>query len=86
MDVQLLVTKDDFCVPNLESEFKNIGVDYRIDFIEDNEELAESLQIRHSPNVFIDGDLVFRYQPSQKELEDYFSSYYLCARYLIPIR
>ena len=74
MEVQLLVTKTDFCVANLESEFQNIGVEYHIAYIENHPELVKSLHIRHSPNILVDGKLVFRHQPTPAELTSYFAS------------
>ena len=73
MNVQILVTHNDFCLPNLESEFKNIGIDYNIAYIEDNAALVDANNIRHSPNVFVDNKLVFRYQPTPMELENFFA-------------
>ncbi len=73
MNVQLLVTHTDFCLPNLECELKNIGVKYHIDYIEDNAELVNANNIRHSPNIFVDNKLVFRYQPTPTELQAFFN-------------
>ena len=72
MNVQLLVTKTDFSLTNLEAEFQNIGVDYHIEYIENHPELVKSMHIRHSPNILVDGKLVFRHQPSVQELTNYF--------------
>ncbi|SFC82855.1 hypothetical protein [Pseudoalteromonas denitrificans] len=72
MKVQLLVTHTDFCIHNLECEFQSVGVDYHIDYIEDHPELVSANNIRHSPNIFVDGKLVFRHQPTTFELQDYF--------------
>ena len=74
MDVQLLVTKTDFCIPNLESELQNIGVEYHVEYIENHPELVKSHHIRHSPNILVDGKLVFRHQPTPQELTSYFAS------------
>jgi len=72
MDVMFLVTKTDFSVPNLENEFRNLGINYHIDYIENNPELVNAHQIKHSPNIFVDGELVFRDQPTPQELKNYF--------------
>ncbi len=72
MKVQLLVTKTDFSLPNLEKEFREIGVTYEVEYIEEHPDLVQSLNIRHSPNILVDGELVFRYQPSEEELKQYF--------------
>ena len=74
MQVQLLVTKSDFSIPNLEKEFRDLGLDYEIRYIEDNPKLVAEHHIRHSPNIFIDGKLVFQRQPSEQELQSYLDS------------
>lgn len=71
MDITLLVTRNDFSLKNLKCEFQNLGLDYHIEFIENNPELVEHHQIRHSPNVFVNGKLAFRDQPSPQELRSY---------------
>ena len=73
MDVTLLVTKTDFCTHNLECELNNLGIDYHTEYIENHPELVSAHQIRHSPNIFVDGNLIFRGQPSPDELKTYFS-------------
>ena len=72
MKVQLLVTHTDYCLPNLEGELSNMGITYHIDYIEDNEKLVNENHIRHSPNIFVDDKLVFRYQPTPMELKAFF--------------
>jgi len=74
MRVQLLVTKTDFNLPNLKREFKGIGISYEVEYIEENPELVASLNIRHSPNILVDGSLVFQRQPSESELKEFFST------------
>ena len=71
MKVQLLVTKTDFNLANLENELKELGVKYEIDYVEENPELVAALNIRHSPNIIVDGKLVFQRQPSEGELKAY---------------
>jgi len=74
MDVQLLVTKNDFSTNNIESEFQNIGVAYHVDYIENHTDLIQSHNIRHSPNILINGNLLFRGQPAPKQLSHFFAS------------
>lgn len=71
MIVQLLVTKTDFSVANIEREFRDLGIGYQVDYIEDHPELVRKHNIRHSPNILIDGLLAFRCQPSETELKAY---------------
>lgn len=72
MNIQLLVTKTDFNLPNIEKELEHLGVNYRVKYIEDHPELVNQLNIRHSPNIIIDGQLAFQRQPSESELKEYF--------------
>jgi len=75
MNIQLLVTKTDFNLPNIVNEFKNLGIGYKIEYIEDHPELVSMLNIRHSPNIIIDGKLAFQRQPSESELKEYLLSH-----------
>lgn len=75
MQVQLLVTKNDFNLPNLEKEFRDLDIRYQVDYVEDNPELVKTLQLRHSPNILVDGKLVFQRQPSEQELKAFFAAY-----------
>lgn len=72
MTVQLLVTKTDFNLPNLEREFQDLGIDYKVEYVEEQPEMVSVLNIRHSPNIIVDGELVFQRQPSESELRVYF--------------
>ncbi|MEH6626043.1 MAG: thioredoxin family protein [Motiliproteus sp.] len=75
MKVQLLVTKTDFNLPNLEREFQGLGVDYKVEYVEEQPEMVSALNIRHSPNIIVDGELVFQRQPSESELRAFFMEY-----------
>mgnify|MGYP001151443742 CR=1 FL=1 len=72
MRVQLLVTKTDFNLPNLENEFKHLGISYEVEYVEEHPELVSALNIRHSPNIIVDGELAFQRQPTEAELKAYF--------------
>jgi len=74
MHVQLLVTKNDFCLPNLKREFDDLDIDYTVEFIEEHPELVSQHKIRHSPNILVDGEVVFKHQPTQWELKTYFAA------------
>jgi len=74
MKVQLLVTKTDFNLPNIEHEFQDLGIEYVVEYIEEHPELVSALNIRHSPNIIIDGQVAFQRQPSESELKAYFRS------------
>ena len=72
MHVQILVTHTDFCLPNLKRELDGVGINYSVEYIEENPELVANHHIRHSPNILINGSLIFRTQPSAGELRTFF--------------
>lgn len=72
MHVQLLVTQTDSCLPDLKRELDDVGINYCVDYIEENPELVESHHIRHSPSILINGSLIFREQPTLRELRIFF--------------
>ncbi|PKG83032.1 hypothetical protein CXF85_11845 [Colwellia sp. 75C3] len=72
MDVQLLVTHTDPSLPGLKRNLESVGINYSVEYIEENLDLVESNHIRHSPNIFIDGSLIFRSQPTIAELRTFF--------------
>lgn len=72
MIVKLIATKLCTHRPNLEHELRDLGIHYELVFVEDEPELAQHYGIRHSPNLVVDETVVFRGQPSEAELRDYF--------------
>lgn len=73
MQVQLLVTRTDFSTPNLDKEFRELGVAYELLYIEEHPELVAEHGIQHSPCILVDGRLAFREQPTEAQLREYFS-------------
>jgi glutaredoxin len=47
-----------------------LGVEYRIAYVEDEPEVAQQYAIRNSPNLIVDGEVRFRRQPTEKELRE----------------
>lgn len=72
MRVQLLVTKTDFNLPNIENELKDLDINYDVEYVEDHPELVSALNIRTSPNIIVDGKVIFQRQPTESELKAYF--------------
>jgi glutaredoxin len=68
MNVKIIATRACSHRPNLERELRDLGVSYQLLFVEDQPEIAERFNIRHSPNLVINGAVVFRGQPSESEL------------------
>ncbi len=73
MKVQIIATKACPHRPNLERELDDLVIPYDLVLLEDRPELATELDIRHSPNLVVDDQVVFRGQPSEAELSAFFS-------------
>ncbi len=68
MDVEIVATRGCRHRPNLERELQDLGVPYRVLYVEDHPELVEKYHIRHSPNLIVDGRVVARGQPCEATL------------------
>lgn len=69
MNVKIIATKSCSHRPNLEHELQQLGVEYELIFVEDAPDVARQFNIRHSPNLVLDDEVVFRSQPSEAELK-----------------
>ena len=74
MDVMLIVTKTCTHCRNLENELQFLQIPYRVCFVEEHADLVEKFAIRHSPNLIVDDEVVFRRQPTEAELRTLFSA------------
>lgn len=74
MDVIILATKACTHRKNLEKELEHLQIPYRTFFLEDCADLVQKFGIQHSPNLVVDGEVVFRKQPSEVELHAYFDA------------
>ena len=74
MNVRIIATRDCSHYHNLERELKDLGVVYEVLFVEDHPEIAQRYSIRHSPNLVVDDEVVFRRQPTDGELRALFTS------------
>jgi len=72
MDVVIIATKACSHCQNMTKELQNLGIEHRILYAEEEPDLCSSLDIRHSPNLVVDGKVIFRCQPSEEELHEYF--------------
>lgn len=70
MDVMIIATKDCSHYENLAKELDELGVEYRVLFVEDQPELVRKYGIRHSPNLIVDDEVKFRRQPTENELRE----------------
>ena len=74
MNVRIIATRDCSHYHNLERELKDLGVVYEVLFVEDHPEIVQRYSIRHSPNLVVDDEVVFRRQPTEGELPPLFPS------------
>jgi len=73
MDVMIIATNGCSHCTNLSKELDDLGVEHKLVYAEDEAELCEKLAIRHSPNLIVDGEVVFRKQPTEHELRELFN-------------
>ncbi|MFZ1539785.1 MAG: hypothetical protein WAT23_20680 [Chromatiaceae bacterium] len=74
MDVMIIATKACAHRKNLEKELERLQIPYHTCFVEDCVDLVQKFGIQHSPNLVVDGEVVFRKQPTEVELHAYFGS------------
>ena len=72
MNVMIIATKTCTHRQNLEKELEHLQIPYRVCFVEDHANLVEQFAIQHSPNLIVDGEVVFRKQPTEAELRALF--------------
>lgn len=68
MEVSIIATRGCNHRASLERQLQNLGVDYDLLFVEENPELVEELDIHHSPNLLVNGEVVCRNLPTAGEL------------------
>ena len=74
MDVMIVATKTCMHCRSMEKELRVLNVRYRVCFVEDCSDLVQKFAIRHSPNLIVDDEVIFRRQPTEAELHAYFST------------
>jgi glutaredoxin len=74
-DVKVLLVATKSCThrPNLERELKKLRIDYRLVFVEDEPDVARKYAIRQSPVLLVNDEVVFRGQPTEREISGYFA-------------
>jgi len=73
MNVMIMATKNCSHCKNFSRELDDIGVEHSVIYCDDNPVLVKKYGIRHSPNLIVDGVIVFREQPSEGELKEFFN-------------
>lgn len=74
MDVMIIATKACMHREQLEKELVLLQIPYRVYFVEDHPDLVQKFGIRHSPNLVVDNEVIFRKQPTEIELHNFFDA------------
>lgn len=74
MDVMIIATRACTHRKHLEKELESLRIPYRTCYVEDRADLVEKFSIRHSPNLIVDDEVVFRKLPTEVELHAYFDA------------
>jgi len=72
VDIMIIATKGCSHCQNFSRELDDIGIEHRLTYAEEEPELCQSLAIRHSPNLIVDGEVIFRRQANEAELREFF--------------
>ena len=72
MNVIIAATKACRHCPMIKKELEKLGLDSSVQYLEDYPELVESYNIKHSPLIIVDDEVVFNGMPTMSGLEKYF--------------
>lgn len=72
MDVIIIATKGCSHCHHFSREQDDLGITHKIVDAEDEPGLCEKYAIRHSPNLLVDGEIIFRGQVDETRLREYF--------------
>jgi rhodanese-related sulfurtransferase/glutaredoxin len=75
MDVVVFATKSCPHRPYMEQWLREMGLDYRVAYVEEHPEDAARYGIQHSPSLVIDGVLVFAGMPTPSEFKERLDSF-----------
>lgn len=70
MNIKIVATRTCNHRFNLEKELNDLGVSYEVLFAEDHPDVLTKYSIRHSPNIIIDDEIIYRGQPDEAELRE----------------
>jgi glutaredoxin len=73
MDVKIIASRSCKHCQNIEHEFRDLRIAYEVLYVEEHPEVVARHGIRHSPNIMVDDEVVFRHQPSEGELRAFFA-------------
>ena len=73
MDVKIIATHNCSHSQGLQHELNDMGVRCEVLFVEEHPDLVTAYSIRHSPNILVNDEIVFRGQPTPHELQAFFN-------------
>ncbi|RMD93191.1 MAG: hypothetical protein D6814_15965 [Calditrichaeota bacterium] len=65
MDVIIIATKTCNHRPKLERQLQALGINYLIQFVDDRPDLIQKYDLHHSPNLLVDGKIMFQAMPGK---------------------
>ncbi|MFV2059996.1 MAG: thioredoxin family protein [Gammaproteobacteria bacterium] len=72
MNVLILATRNCSHCKNFHKTLDELGIEHEVHFVEDKPDLMEKYNIRHSPNMVVDEEVIFRKLPTEQELKQFF--------------
>ena len=76
MNVIIAATKACRHCPMIKEELTKLGLDCSVQYFEDHPELLKRFNIKHSPLIIVDDEVVFNGMPTMSALEKYFIGRY----------
>lgn len=73
MNVKIIATKGCIHSQGLQHELRDMGITFEVLLVEEHPDIIRTHGIRHSPNILVDDEVVFRGQPTPLELRKFFS-------------
>lgn len=73
MNVMIIATKNCSHCKNFSRELDDIGIVHNVVYCDDEPALVQKYGIRHSPNLIVNDEVVFRKQPAEEELKEFFN-------------
>ena len=73
MNVKIVATKSCSHSAGLQHELRDIGISFELLYVEEHPDFAQAHGIRHSPNLLVNDEVIFRGQPTPHELRAYFA-------------
>jgi glutaredoxin len=74
MNVIIAATKACRHCPMIKKELEKLGIDNSVHYFEDHPEIVERYNIKHSPLIIVDDEVIFNGMPTMSAMEKYFMS------------